>query len=83
MMRSSRRGTVIERRNDRPNLFGALLAWFRRDFVLRRLSLVVGGLCVLFIFGYVLFHTLLMAPVFLLAVLCFWYGASGRRRNPS
>ena len=82
MMRSNRRVTVIECRNGRPGLFKALLEWFRRDFILRRISLVVSGLCALFIFGYVLFHTLLMAPVFLLAVLCFWYGASGGRRNP-
>lgn len=61
----------------------AALEWFRRDFILRRFALVVGGLCVLFIFGYVLFHALLMVPVFLLAVICFCYGASGRRRDSS
>lgn len=82
-MHSSRRVTVIESRTGRSGLFRATLEWFSRDFILRRFALVLSGLCALFIFGYALFHALLMAPVFLLAVLCFWYGAPWRRRKPS
>jgi hypothetical protein len=70
---------------DPPRLgfFRAFWIWFRRDFVLRRISLLVSGLCVLFILGYLLVHVILLAPVLLLAVLCFMYGVSGaRRRTP-
>ncbi|MBN2490432.1 MAG: hypothetical protein JXQ29_06245 [Planctomycetes bacterium] len=58
----------------------AFWIWFRRDFVLRRLALVVSGLCVLFILGYLLLHVILLAPALLLAVICFLYGMSGSRR---
>jgi len=41
---------------------------------------VVAGLCAVFVSGYIVFHTILLLPVLLLGVLCFWFGTSGFKR---
>ena len=69
-----------ELRSRRGGFLRAFWAWFRRDFVLRRLALLVSALCMLFTVGYILVHMILLAPVLLLAGLCFLYGVSGRTR---
>jgi len=60
-------------------LFAASWRWLRRDFILRRLSLMASALCLVFVFGYLLLHVITLVPLLLLAVLAFLYGVSGRR----
>jgi hypothetical protein len=74
---------VIDVRDPDRAPAGALHAfwlWFRRDFVLRRIALLCGGALGMFVFGYIIVHVILLAPVILLAVLLFAYGISGRLR---
>ena len=74
---------IVEIDDRRPGFRAALRAvnaWFRRDHILRRFSLVVAGLCAVFVSGYIVFHTILLLPVLLLGVLCFWFGTSGFKR---
>jgi len=64
----------------RPSALHAFWRWFRRDFVLRRVALLSGVALGLFVFGYIVVHVILLAPVILLAVLLIAYGISGRLR---
>lgn len=81
-MTEPRRVVVEEMRNaagPRPGFLAAFGRWFRRDFILRRLSLLVSAGCLITVFCYMLIHVIMLAPLLLLAVLAFFYGVSGRR----
>ena len=57
----------------------AFWRWLRRDFILRRLSLLASAAGLVFVFAYLLLHVIMLAPLLLLSILAFLYGVSGRR----
>lgn len=82
-MSKPRRVVVVDVRNaDEPRARRGSIAfwrWLRRDFILRRLSLLASAAGLVFVFAYLLLHVIMLAPLLLLSVLTFLYGVSGRR----